>query len=64
MAVSVINENSVIEPILPEIKQDVKEEEPQQTVEEPKKPTRSRRPNRNTQRKSRTPKKSVKQDEE
>ncbi len=64
VAVSVINENSVIEPILPEIKQDVKEEEPQQTVEEPKKPTRSRRPNRNTQRKSRTPKKSVKQDEE
>ena len=64
VAVSVINENSVIEPILPEIKQDVKEEEPQQIVEEPKKPTRSRRPNRNTQRKSRTPKKSVKQDEE
>lgn len=64
IASSVINENAVIEPVLPEPKQEVKAEEPQKTEDEPKKQTRSRRPNRNSQRKPRTPKKGNKQNEE
>ena len=60
-AATVINENAVIEPVLPEIKQE--EIKPVEEEKTEKKPSRSRRPNRNTQRKPRTQKKSVKNDE-
>ena len=65
LASTVVTEGAVIEPVIPEPKaEEVKAEEPTAEEEKAKKPTRSRRPNRNTQKKPRTTKKSAKKDEE
>lgn len=64
LAVTVINENAVIEPVLPEIKAQETEIPAENADTKTQKTTRSRRPNRNSQRKTRTTKKSVKKDEE
>lgn len=66
-ASTVINENAVIEPVLPPVKETTTQTEDspvEETEEKAKKPTRSRRPNRNTQKKPRATKKSTKKDEE
>lgn len=63
MAATVLTENAEIEPIIPEQK-DENTEIAANNEEAPKKPTRSRRPNRNSQRKTRAPRKNNKNDEE
>lgn len=71
LAQTVITEGAEIEPVIPapaeqeEVKAKAPEESTvEETIEEKPKKTRSRRPNRNTQRKSRTTKKSAKNAEE
>ena len=71
LAQTVITEGAEIEPVIPapaeqeEVKAEAPEESTvEETTEEKPKKTRSRRPNRNTQRKSRTTKKSAKNAEE
>ena len=66
MASTVITEGAVIEPVIPEQKtDDIKAEGATDDTEtKAKKPARSRRPNRNTQKKTKTTKKSTKKDEE
>ena len=71
LAQTVITEGAAIEPVIPapaeqeEVKAEAPEESTvEETTEEKPKKTRSRRPNRNTQRKSRTTKKSAKNAEE
>jgi len=69
-AATVINNDSVIEPVLPEVNMtETKSVQQIETEDVPsetkaKKPTRSRRPNRNTQRKTRVTKKNIQKDEE
>ncbi|MCQ2739083.1 MAG: Rne/Rng family ribonuclease [bacterium] len=66
LAQTVIDENSQIAPVLPEIKSQeteqpvVQEENSEIKPEEPEKKGRSRRPNRNTQKKTKTTKKTTK----
>jgi len=69
LAQTVITEDSKIEPVISpdaEVKATVEEAvvETAETEEKPKKATRSKRPNRNTQKKPRTTKKSTKKNEE
>lgn len=63
MAATVLTENAEIAPIIPEQK-DEKAEIVANNEEAPKKQNRSRRPNRNSQRKTRTSRKNNKSDEE
>ena len=67
LAQTVINENSIIEPVLPDIENKPTEkpmEENNVTVENEEKPkkTRSKRPNRNTQKRGKTTKKTEKEE--
>ncbi len=62
-ASTVITESSEIEPVIPEQKNE-NNEVTSNNDEAAKKPIRSRRPNRNSQRKTRTPRKNNKSDEE